>query len=190
MKSIGSWVDVHDGSGWRGEDVRRSSRRRSRWWFCGVAFLAAAPVDEQAVAQTPEHSDDPQGLGQAHAAWVVAVRDIPALVQAAFDAPGGAVKRQPLGGLQVFGQEAGDEHHGFRGVLAQVRAQQGDLLDAGKAHRLGAAGAGTQDAPFGLAFVELTLAGQRRGGRARGENPPAGRQRVFRCGSAAGAGCL
>jgi hypothetical protein len=32
------------------------------------------------------------------------------------------VERQPLGGVQVFGQEAGDERHGFRGVLAQVTA--------------------------------------------------------------------
>ena len=143
--------------------------------FVPGLLLAAAPVHEQAVAQTPEHPDDPHGLGQAHAALVVTVRDVQTLVQTAFDAPGGAVKRQPLGGLQVFGQQAGDERNGFRGVLAQVTAQPGDLLDAGKVHRLGAAGAGTQDAQFGLAFVELTLAGQRRGGRARGENPPAGR---------------
>ena len=136
--------------------------------------LPAAPVQEETVAEAAEHADDPHGLGQVHATLVVAVRDVQALVPAAFDAPGGAVELQPPGGVQLCGQEAGDQRDRFRGVLAQVATQARDLLNAGKVHRLGTAGAGTQDARFGLTFVELTAA----------------RQRVFRCWPAGWAGCL
>ena len=61
--------------------------------------------------------------------------------------------------------------------------------DAGEVQRLGAAGAGAQDAPFGLALVKLPVAGQRGRGRARGKNPPAGRALVFRGSPAGWAGC-
>ena len=140
----------------------------------GIA-LAAAPVQEEAVAEAAEHPDGPHGLRQAHAALVVAVRDIQALVQAAFDAPGRPVAFQPLRGVQLGGRQARHQRDGFRGVLAQVAAQERDLLDAGEVHRLGAAGAGAQDTQFGLAFVELAFTRQRGRGHPRGKNPPAGR---------------
>ena len=138
--------------------------------------LAAAPVPEEAVAEAAEPADDPHRLGQGHAAWIVAVRAVQALVQAAFDAPGGPVALPPLGGVQRCGRQARHPRDGFRGVWAQVAAPPGDLLDAGKVHRLGAAGAGTQDARFRLALIELTFARQRGRGRPRGKNPPAGRE--------------
>ena len=50
-------------------------------------LLPAAPMHEEAIAEATEHANDPHGLGQAHAALVVAVGDVQALVQAAFDAP-------------------------------------------------------------------------------------------------------
>ena len=43
---------------------------------------------------------------QAHAALVVAVRDVQALVLAAFDAPGRPVELKPLGGVQFGGRQA------------------------------------------------------------------------------------
>jgi hypothetical protein len=57
-------------------------------------------------------------------------------------------------------------------VLAQVPTQEGDLFHAGKVHFLGRGPTATQHACFGLAFVELTFACQRRGCRPRGKNPP------------------
>ncbi len=65
--------------------------------------------------------------------------------------------------------------------MAQVAAEQGDLFDTREVHRLAGGGLATEYPQFGLAFVELTLAGQRGGGVPRGKNPPEGREPVFRC---------
>ena len=135
-------------------------------------LLPAAPMQEEAVADAAEHPDDPHRVRQAHAALVGAVRDIQALVQTAFDAPGGPVARQPLRGVQLGGRQARHQRDGFRRVLAQVPAQERVLGDARKVHRLGAAGQGAQDAQFGLAFVELAFTRQRGRGFLRGGNPP------------------
>jgi len=51
------------------------------WGF----LLPAAPVHKEAVAEAAKHPDDAHGTGPAHAALIVAVRNIQALVQAAFD---------------------------------------------------------------------------------------------------------
>jgi hypothetical protein len=62
-------------------------------------FLSAAPVDEQAVAEAAKHADDAHGMGLAHPAEIVEVGDIQALMQAGFDAPGGAIELEPLPGV-------------------------------------------------------------------------------------------
>ena len=87
-------------------------------------LLPAAPVHEEAVAGATEPADDPHGLREAHAAVIVAVGDIQALVEAAFDAPGGPVAFPPRGGVQLGGRQAGDQRDGFRGMLTQVAAQR------------------------------------------------------------------
>ena len=65
------------------------------------------------------------------------MRYIQSLVQSAFNAPGGPVVMQPLGGIQLLGPKARHQGHGFGRVLAQMPAQERDLLDAGKVHLLG-----------------------------------------------------
>jgi hypothetical protein len=144
-------------------------------------FLLAAPVDEQAVAEAAKHADDAHGVGLAHPAEIVEVGDIQALMQAGFDAPGCAIELEPLLGVEFFRGQAGHERDGFGTVVAQVALEQGDLFDTREVHRLARGGLATEHAPFGLAFVELTPARQRRGGLARGKNPPEGREPVFRC---------
>jgi hypothetical protein len=67
--------------------------------FVAGLFLLAAPVDEQAVAETAKHADDAHGMGLAHPAEIVEVGDIQALMQAGFDAPGRAIELEPLPGV-------------------------------------------------------------------------------------------
>jgi len=153
-------------------------------------FLSAAPMQEQAVAEAPKHPHDPHGFWFADPALVVQMRDVQSLVQSAFDAPGGPVALQPLSGVQGLGRQAGHQRDGFGRVLAQMPAQERDLLYTGEVHLFRGGCQRAQHATFRLAFVELTLAGQRRGGGARGKNPPAGQSRVFRWWPAAWAGCL
>ena len=75
--------------------------------FVAGLLLPAAPVLEQTVAQTPEHPNDSHETGQAHAPLVAAVRaSVKAVLQAAFDAPDRTAAFQPLGTVQLFGQEA------------------------------------------------------------------------------------
>jgi len=136
-------------------------------------LLPTAPMHEEAVAEAAEHPDDSHGLGQAHAALVVAVRDVQALVQAAFDAPSGPVAFQPLRGVQLGGRQARHQRDGFRGVVAQVPPQERDLLDAREVRFFGRRRARAQHAHFQSAFVDLTPACQMRrrvpwGGRAAG----------------------
>ncbi len=125
-------------------------------------FLSAAPMHKQAVAQTAEHSDHPHGAGQTHAALIIQVGDIQPLVQAAFDAPGGAIILEPLARLEFCGEKARHQGYGFRAVVPQVAAQQRDLFDAGKVDLFGGGPGGAQGAGFELPFVELTAARQRR----------------------------
>ena len=105
--------------------------------FVSGLVLSAAPMHEQAVAQAPEHTHDPHRLWFADPALVVQMRHIQSLVESAFDAPSGPVVTQPLGGIQLLRPKARHQGHGFGRVLAQVPAQEGDLLDAGKVHLLG-----------------------------------------------------
>ena len=141
----------------------------------------APPVHEPTVAEAAKHADNQHGMRPADPAEVVVMGDIEALMQAGFDAPGGAIEAEPLLGAQFLGRQAGDQGHCFGAMVSQVPVQQGDLFHAGKIDRFGGGGPGTQHAPFGLAFVELTFAGQ--GGRRlrRGKNPPEGRALIFEC---------
>ena len=83
-------------------------------------ILSAAPMHEQAVGEAPKHAHDAHGLGLADPALVVQVRDIQSLVQAAFDAPGRPIVRQPLCDVEFGGRQAGHQGHDFGRVLAQV----------------------------------------------------------------------
>ena len=62
-------------------------------------LLPAAPVHKAAVAEAPEHPDDPHGFGQAHRALVIVVPNVQPLVQAAFNAPGRPILLEPLSGV-------------------------------------------------------------------------------------------
>ena len=90
--------------------------------FVPGLFLAAAPVQEEAGADPPEHSDDPHGLGQAQAAWVVAVGDVQALGQAA------RLNSRHWAALNSAGGRLGHPRDGFRGVLAQGGGAAGRLV--------------------------------------------------------------
>ena len=76
-------------------------------------FLSATPMHEQTVAEAPKHPHDPHGFWSADAALVVQMRDVQALVQPAFDAPGGPVVLQPLSGVQGLGWQTGYQRDGF-----------------------------------------------------------------------------
>ena len=67
--------------------------------FVAGLFLPAAPVHEQTVAKAPKHADDAHGMGLAHPAKIVQMGDIQTLMQAGFDAPGGAIELEPLLGV-------------------------------------------------------------------------------------------
>jgi hypothetical protein len=53
--------------------------------------LLSAPVRTEAVAKAAEHSHDPHGVGLSDSAQVIEVGHIQALVQSAFNAPGGTI---------------------------------------------------------------------------------------------------
>jgi len=143
--------------------------------------LMAAPVHEQAVAEAAKHADYQHGMRPTDPAEVVVMGDIEALMQAGFDAPGGAIVLEPLLGVEFLWGQAGDQGDGFGPMVAQVTAEQGDLFDTREVHRLARGGLATEHPPFGLAFVELTLAGQCGGRIRRGKNPPEGRELTFEC---------
>ena len=48
------------------------------------------PVQAEAVAEAAEHSHEEHGGGFAHAAQILKVAHVEALMESAFDAPGGA----------------------------------------------------------------------------------------------------
>ena len=99
-------------------------------------FLSAAPMHKQAIAEAPKHPHDAHGLWFANPALVVPMRYVEALVQPAFDAPGSAVILQPLSGVQGLGPKAGHQRDGFGRVVAQMPAQESDLLHAREADLL------------------------------------------------------
>ena len=64
-------------------------------WF----FLFQYPVHAKAVAEATEHSHEEHGGGLAHSAQIIEVADVEALVEPAFDTPGGAVEFEPVEGV-------------------------------------------------------------------------------------------
>jgi hypothetical protein len=85
--------------------------------------LLAAPVHEQAVGKTAKHANDQHRMRPTDSAEVVVMGDIEALMQAGFDAPGGAIEAEPLLGAQFFGWQAGDQGHRFGAMVSQVPVQ-------------------------------------------------------------------
>ena len=71
------------------------------------------------------------------------MRDIQALVQAAFDASGGPVVFKPFGGVKFLRSAAGHQGDGFGAMLAQGAAEQADLFHAEKIDLFRAGRAGT-----------------------------------------------
>ena len=63
----------------------------------------------EAVAEATEHPHEEHGGGLAHAAQIIEVTDVEALVEPAFDAPGGAVKFEPVEGVEGLGRSTGEE---------------------------------------------------------------------------------
>ena len=84
--------------------------------------LLAAPMHEQTVAEAAQHPYHPHGAGLAHPALIIVMGDVQALVQAVFNAPGGAIGLQPLRRVQCLRRQARHQRHDFRPVLAQVAA--------------------------------------------------------------------
>lgn len=57
--------------------------------------LVSAPLHKEAVGDTAKHPQDPDAIITLHAAPVIVVGNIQALMQAAFDAPSLSVEPQP-----------------------------------------------------------------------------------------------
>ena len=63
--------------------------------------LAALPFHEETVGDAAINPEDQHGFVGLNAASIIVVRNIQALVQAAFNAPGLTVELEPLGGLET-----------------------------------------------------------------------------------------
>lgn len=123
-------------------------------------FLAAAPVNEETVAEAPQQAHHAHGLGQAHPALVVQVADVQPQMQAIFNAPSGLVSLEPLRGVELVGRQAGHQRDGLRLVPAQMPPHQGHLFDTRKINGFRAGRARTQNSDFQLPFVKFDGAGQ------------------------------
>lgn len=154
------------------------------------SFLPAAPVHKQTMAEAAQHPQNPHGPGMSHPAVVFQVGHLQALVKSAFDAPGGPVCGRPLCGGEFARRQACEQGHGFRGVVAQVASEPGDLLCGWEADLFGACRAAAQDARLGPAFVEPAAGGQCWVLVFRGKNPPVARGRFAGCAFGVWVGCL
>ena len=63
--------------------------------------LAQLPFPEATVGDAAINPEDPHGFVGLNAASIIVVRNFPALVAAAFNAPARAVELQPGGGLEA-----------------------------------------------------------------------------------------
>lgn len=127
--------------------------------FVVWAGLSGDPVEAEAVAEAAEHSHEEHGAGCAHAAEVVEVADVEAVVESAFDAPGLAVELEPVEGGEFFGGAAGEEFDGVGGFAVGDAKEAGGLAGEGEVQGFGVDGGGAQDSDFVAAFVELAAAG-------------------------------
>src|SRR6185503_11087252 len=100
-------------------------------------FLSDSPMHAKAVAEATEHADHTHGGGGPDAALVFPMRNVQALVQPAFDAPGGAVIGQPLGCCEILRTEARHQGDGLGAMVPEVAPEKRDLFDARKIHLLG-----------------------------------------------------
>jgi hypothetical protein len=64
------------------------------------ATLMGPPLDKEAVGDTAKHAQDPDAIITLHAAAVIVVGHVQALMEAAFDAPTLPVEIQPQQGWQ------------------------------------------------------------------------------------------
>jgi hypothetical protein len=104
---------------------------------------------------------DGDGVGGAQAALVVAARDIEAVVETGFDAPCGAIEREPIDGVEALGGQAGHEGHGLCAAAFDFSSQEGALGGEGKVRLLRGDGSALNDAGFLAAFIALASAGLR-----------------------------
>jgi hypothetical protein len=88
--------------------------------FVVWAVLSGDPMEAKAVAEAAEHSHEEHGAGCAHAAEVVEVADVEAVVESAFDAPGLAVE------LESY-QNARDRQRYRAGVANPISRQDCSL---------------------------------------------------------------
>ena len=129
------------------------------------ARLVGDPVEAEAVAQASEHSHEKHRPGFAHAAEVVEVADIQALVKAAFDAPRGAVEFEPVESAEFFQRQAGEEFYRI-GLLAVGEAEEPCCLGSEREVGVFGSDGSAADRPdFVASLVELAAGGQ---GGARG----------------------
>ena len=167
--------------------------------------LMTAPVHEQAVGQTGEDAVDPEGIGSAQTALVVAPGDVQPGVEAGFDAPVAAVQSEPAGGIEAIGWHAAQQGDALGLAALDFTPQARGLGGEGEAGLLGGDGGALQDAGFAPAPVALAGAGEgfalgtdfalcgglcapRRG--LREKKRPAVRARCARCSASPWAGCL
>lgn len=64
----------------------------------GLVFrfaLTASPFHKEAVAQAPEHPQDPNAIGTPNAAAIIVVRHIQPLMRAVFNAPAISIELEP-----------------------------------------------------------------------------------------------
>lgn len=141
--------------------------------------LMRAPFHEQAVAKAAEQTRHKHGRCAANPTAVVIMRGVQPLMETIFDAAKtGAVKLQPLLGVESVGFRAGQQRHLFILSALGLAQQSGGLSDQWKANLLrgdwlGPDGAADQPTLFIVQGAELC---RRR--LPRGENPPWGREPV------------
>lgn len=145
------------------------------------AALMLAPLHEQAVGDTTEHSENQDPFVTLDTAPVVIIGDIQPLMQTALDAPALAVEEQPGEGLELFWRGAGNQSDLFVFAALGLAQQSGGLSRKGKSDVLSRDGSGANDSIFVTPFVLFLSAGL--GGRRliRGENPLWERRLSFGC---------
>ena len=143
----------------------------------GLVFgftLTGPPFHKEAVAQTPEHPHNPNAVGGANATAIVVVRDIQALMSAAFNSPGKSVRLEPFLSGQFLGFRTGHQRNQFVFAAFDLPQEQGTLLGQGKADLLGRQRRGADGTALRAALVDFLGASLSWRGLQRGENRPRG----------------
>lgn len=152
--------------------------------------LLTSPMDEQAVGKPAKDAQEQHPLVALDPATVVVVRNVEALMQAAFNPPAITVDLEPLRRVEAFGWQARDQGHRFvfptRGLPQETRS----LTGKGKADVFPRQFAGGDTAVFVTPFIFPRPPRLRRGGPVEGGNPLEERESLLRCSPAGWAGCL